>query len=64
MHFYLNVNDSHIPEIFILTKFNKNKSHVYIVVKWYIYNYVHFRLRYVDTVFQNEQRRQFFGFFF
>ena len=64
MHFFLNVNDSHIHEIFIQTKFNKNKSHIYIVFKRYILIYVHFRLRYLDTVFQNEQqRRRFFVFF-
>ena len=27
MHFYLNVNDSHIHGMFIQTIFNKNKSH-------------------------------------
>ena len=30
MHFYLNVNDSHIHGMFIQTRFNKNKSHVKI----------------------------------
>ena len=43
----------------------KTNHIIYIVFKRYIYNYVHFRLRYLDTVFQNEQqRRQFFVFFF
>ena len=65
MQFYLNVNDSQIHEIFMQTKFNKIKSCIYIVFKRYIYDFVHFRLRYLDTVFQNEQqRRLFFVFFF
>ena len=64
MHFYLNVNDLHIHEIIIQTKSNTNKSHIYIAFKRYIYIYVHFRLRYLDTVFQNEQqRRRFFVYF-
>ena len=28
MHFYLNVNDSHIHGMFIQTRFTKNKSHI------------------------------------
>ena len=39
MHFYLNVNDSHIHGMFIQTRFNKNKSHIYIMFQRYIYNY-------------------------
>ena len=66
MHFYLNVNDSHIHGIFIQTRFNKNKSHIYIMFQRYIYyNYVHFRLRCLDSVFHSEQQRlRFFVFFF
>ena len=65
MHFYLNVNDSHIHGMFIQTRFNKNKLHVYIMFQRYIYNYVHFRLRCLDSVFHSEkQRRRFFVFFF
>ena len=66
MHFYLNVNDSHIHGMFIQTRFNKKKSHIYKMFQRYIYNYVHFRLRCLDSVFQSEQqRRRFFvGFFF
>ena len=64
MHFYLNVNDSHIHEMFIQTRFNKSKSHIYIMFQRYIYNYVHFRLRCLDSVFHSEQqRRRFFVFF-
>ena len=44
MHFYLNVNDSHIHGMFIQTRFNKTKSHIYIMFQCYIYNYVNFRL--------------------
>ena len=54
MHFYLNVNDSHIHGMFIQTRFNKNKSHICIMFQRYIYNYVHFRLRCLDSVFHNE----------
>ena len=64
MHFYLNVNDSHIHGMFIQTRFNKNKSYIYIMFQPYIYNYVHFRLRCLDSVFHSEQqRRRFFVFF-
>ena len=65
MHFYLNVNDSHIHGMFIQTRFNKNKSHIYIMFQRYIYNYVHFCLRCLDSVFHSDkQRRRFFVFFF
>ena len=36
----------------------KNKSHIYIMFQRYIYNYVHFRLRCLDSVFHSEQQRQ------
>ena len=65
MYFYLNVNDSHIHGMFIQTRFNKNKSHIYIMFQRYIYNYVQFRLRCLDSVFHSkQQRRRFFVFFF
>ena len=58
-------NDSHIHGMFIQTRFNKKKSHIYIMFQRYIYNYVHFRLRCLDSVFHSEQqRRRFFGVFF
>ena len=64
MHFYLNVNDLHIHGMFIQIRFNKSKSHIYIMFQRYIYNYVHFRLRCLDSVFHSEQqRRRFFVFF-
>ena len=55
MHFYLNVNDSHIHGMFIQTGFNKNKSHIYIMFQRYIYNDVHFRLKCLDSVFHSEE---------
>ena len=61
---HLKVNDSHIHGMFIQTRFNKNKSHIYLMFQRYIYNYVHFRLRCLDSVCHSEQqRRRFFVFF-
>ena len=37
MHFYLNVNDSHIHGMFIQTRFNKNKSHIYMYIMFQRY---------------------------
>ena len=45
--------------------YKQNLINIYTVFKRCIYNYVHFRLRNLDTVFQNEQqRRRFFIVFF
>ena len=51
--------------IYMKYLYKQNLINIYIVFKRCIYNYVHFRLRYLDTVFQNEQqRRRFLVIFF
>ena len=51
--------------IYMKYLYKQNLINIYTLFKCYIYNYVHFRLRYLDTVFQIEQqRRRFFVDFF